>query len=150
VTLRYAFQAQPNNLSLSGEGVREGQIRLYPKEGGSYAPPARSFFSFKQDRRVGSSGVLDVGIETDQRDGQIYLGDERGRFDHFTDLGEIRFDSVRKVDTDELVRKREDTKAIHRHVYIYESNIYETARRTRFTGLDAYYGKILVESMDPA
>jgi hypothetical protein len=135
---------------LIGEGVRCGRVRLHPKEAGSYTPPARAFFSFKQDRRVGGSTALDVGIEVDQRAGRVYLGYENGRFDHFTDLGEVAFDSVAQADTRVLERTRKDAECKYNHLYIYESCIYEPAQRTRFTGLDVNYAKVLVERIESA
>jgi hypothetical protein len=152
VTLRYAFQPA-DSLKLAGEGLIAGTVTLYPMEGGSYRPPARAFFSFADNRRVGGSGTLKAampGIETDQVDGELYFGGSRGRFDHCTDLGPLDFDAVTEVDTDALARKREDTLIATGHVYIYESNIYEPQRRTDFTGRDVRYAKIAVERIDAA
>ena len=68
-----------------------------------------------------------------------YLGSERGRFDHFTYWGRsASIQSARWMLTN-WCGKREDTMAIPHHVYIYESNIYEPAGRTQFSGLYAYY-----------
>src|SRR5262249_35804518 len=116
--------------------------------GGSYRPPARAHFSFKQNKIVGGSGVLDVGIAIDQQAGSLFFGESNGRFDHCTDLGTIPFDSVKSVEADKLVRIREDTPIRQGHTYIYESNIYPPEARTEVTGFHVYYGKILVESIE--
>lgn len=146
-TLRYVFQPK-ESLRLSGEGVVEGRVKLYPMEGGSYRSPARAHFSFKQNRRVGSGGVLDMGIQIDEHNGQLYFAGSVGRFNHCTDLGPVDFNDLTIVDTDMLERKREDTLIQEGHVYVFESNIYEPSRRTKFTGFDVHYAKILVESVD--
>ena len=44
VTLRYAYQKN-EGFGLVGDGVVKGTVTLYPKEGGSYRPPARAFLS---------------------------------------------------------------------------------------------------------
>ena len=152
VTIRYVFQPAASR-SLAGEGTIEGKVKLHPKQGGSYRPPARAHFSFHQNLRVGSGGLLkasEPGIEIDQIDGKLYFSGSKGRFDHCTDLGPIEFDSVKSVETDALDRKREDSEMQLGHVYIYESNIYEPQRRTKFTGHEVRYAKILVESIDAA
>src|SRR5262249_43738752 len=135
--------------ALTGQDATSGQVTLYPMEDGSYRPPARAHFSFKQNAIVGSSGVLDIGIEIDQQGSALYFGGSRGRFDHSTDLGTISFDTVVSVPTNSLARKREDTPIRQGHTYIYESNIYPPDKRTKFTGFDVCYAKILVESIEP-
>jgi len=150
VSLRYAFQAADGALSFWGQGVVTGRVTLYPMEDGSYRPPARAHFSFKQNQIVGSSGVLDTGLEIDQRGGDLYFGGSNGRFDHCTDMGRLPFDSLSAVDPGRLVRRREDTRILAGHTYVYESNIYPPFQRTRFTGFDVVYAKILVDSIDPA
>ena len=152
VTLRYEFQPK-ESLSFAGDGIVKGTMVLYPEEGGSYRPPARAHFNLAENRRVGSGGVLATstpGIELDQKMGKVYFGGSNGRFDHCTDLGSVKFDAVTEVDPDMLQRKREDTEIHQGHTYIYESNIYEAKRRTKFTGLDVRYAKIVVESIDAA
>jgi serine/threonine protein kinase len=150
VTLRYAFQPRQGDLSLLGQGLTAGKVTLYPMEDGSYRPPARAHFSFKQNTIVGSGGVLDVGIAIDQRDGELYFGESNGRFDHCTDLESVPFDSLAAVDTSKVVRKREDTRIVPRHTYVYESNIYPNADRTQTTGFGVFYAKLFVDSIDPA
>ena len=71
-----------------------------------------------------------------------------GRFDHCTDVGDIPFDSVDGVNTNNLIRVREDTPIQERHTYIYESNVFTPENRTQFTGFDVYYGKVYVESIE--
>jgi serine/threonine protein kinase len=149
VTLRYAFQQNAGDLRLVGDGLTIGTVTLDAMEDGSYRPPARAHFSFKQNKIVGSSGVLDVGIAIDERDGKLFFGESRGRFDHCTDLGPVPFDALASAQTERLVRAREDTRIVPGHTYIYESNIYPPVERTEFTGFDVHYGKILVESIDP-
>jgi hypothetical protein len=147
VTLRYAYQAT-DALNLTGPTVNTGEITLEPMEEGSYRPPARAFFSFKQNKYVGSSGVLDIGIAADERNGTVLFGGCEGRFDHFTDLGRIPFDDVVLVDTNKLDRRRENTPMKEGHTYIYESNIYPPDQRTQWTGFGVHYGKVLVERIE--
>jgi hypothetical protein len=146
VNLRYAFQPT-GDFNFRGQDVVFGKVTLYPMHGGSYRPPARSHFSFKQNKIVGSSGVLDVGIGIDQRGGVLYFGESNGRFDHCTDLGRVSFEETTTVDPDILRRVREDTPILPGHTYIYESNIYPPSQRTHFTGFDVAYAKIFVESV---
>ncbi len=147
VRLRYAFRPD-GGLALVGDGVVSGTVTLYPMDDGSYRPPARAFFSFKQNKPVGSSGVLDLGISIDQRNGVLSFGGSNGRFDHCTDLGLVPFESLSSVEPLRLVREREDTPIKQNHTYIYESNIYPPETRTAVTGFDLCYAKIFVESIE--
>lgn len=147
VDLRYAYQTG-DSLELVGQGVVEGRVRLYPQEGGSYRPPARAHFRLADGKRVGGGGALPAstpGLELDQRGDRLFFGGSNGRFDHCTDLGPIDFSKLALVDTDTLVRERENTRMYEGNVYLYESNIYTPDRRTEFTGHDVRYAKILVE-----
>jgi serine/threonine protein kinase len=147
VTLRYVYQPDGTRV-LDGKGNISGEVTLYPMEDGSYRPPARAFFSFKQNRVVGSGGVLDIGVELDQRGEIVYFGGSNGRFDHCTDLGAVPFGSVLVVDPASLLRERKDTPIASGHTYVYESNIYPPEQRTSFTGLAVSYAKIFVESVE--
>jgi hypothetical protein len=146
-TLRYAFQPG-STLSFDGDGVRSGKVTLYPMEDGSYHPPAQAHFSFKQDRIVGSSGVLDIGIELDQKGDKVFFGGSRGRFDHCTDLGVIPFNTLVAVDPAKLDHRREDTPLQLGHSYVYESNIYRATGVPASAGSELCYAKILVEAIE--
>lgn len=149
VILRYAFQPGEGDSNLLGSDLTVGRVALFPMEDGSYRPPARAHFSFNQNQIVGSSGVLDLGIAIDQRDGKLYFGESNGRFDHCTDLGNLEFENLSAADPSRLERKRADTLIVQGHTYVYESNIYPPAQRTEYTGFGVFYAKIFVDSIDP-
>jgi hypothetical protein len=149
VTLTYAFNPS-GRLELNGSNMITGQVTLYPMEDGSYRPPAEAFFSFAQNMKVGGSGLLDIGISLDQKGPRVFFGGSRGRFDHCTDLGEVKFDSVSTVTTNFLVRERLDTPIVANHTYIYESNIYPPSTWTPTTGSNLCYAKIFINSIQHA